>query len=474
MDTNKHCWCGSDQLTNFSDDYSVCAKCGTLVAQAGLSSEQIQVQDDNHDFYGKEYWLSHQTQDYGFPDIYQRSRQDLPERCLHWLQILLTYRLPPARILELGCAHGGFVALMRWAGFDAMGLELSPWVVDFARQTFDIPVLLGMVEEQQLEPGSLDAIALYDVLEHMPDPVATMRHCAQLLKPDGIFIVQMPDYKGDKLYSEMVEQHDHFLEQMKSIEHLHLFTRRAAQEFFERLGYPFLQFEQQLFAYDMFFIASRQPLTQYTSEHIAEKLLSSAPSRIVQALLDQKFELNQLQAAHQETLAHYQMSEVDRAERLKVIESQGEELAALQALLHQTQPLVHQYHTQLQHTQDKLQHTQDEWQQAQDKLQHTQDELEQTRTKLQKTQDELGQTQGELEQTLRKLEQTQTELDQTLRKLERSKVLAERLKEKADQSQSQLEEAQAEIAAMKTSKFWKIRSAWFQLKQTLRLTNDSI
>jgi len=391
----------------------------------------------------------------------------LPERCLHWLQTLLTYRLPPARILEVGCAHGGFVALMRWAGFDALGLELSPWVVDFAHKTFAIPVLLGIVEEQKLEPGSLDAIALYDVLEHMPDPVATMRHCAQLLKPDGIFIVQMPDYKGDKLYAEMVEQHDHFLEQMKSIEHLHLFTRRAAQEFFERLGYPFLQFEQQLFAYDMFFIASRQPLTKNTSEHIAEKLLSSAPSRIIQALLDQKFELNQLQAAHQETLAHYQMSEADRAERLKVIEVQGEELAALQALLHRTQPLVQQHHTQLQQTQDRLQQTQDE-------LQQTQDELEQTRTKLQKTQDKLEQTQGGLEQTLRKLERTQTKLEQTLRKSERLEALAECLKEKADQSQSQLEEAQAEIAAMKTSKFWKIRSAWFQLKQTLKLTSNSM
>ncbi|NEO94351.1 MAG: class I SAM-dependent methyltransferase, partial [Moorea sp. SIO3G5] len=120
------CWCGNTELTEFSPDYFVCYQCGTLVSKTGLRTEQIRVQDDNHDFYGKEYWLSHQTEHYGFPDIRQRARQDLPERCLHWLRTLMAYKLPPAKVLELGCAHGGFVAMMGWAGFEAMGLELSP------------------------------------------------------------------------------------------------------------------------------------------------------------------------------------------------------------------------------------------------------------------------------------------------------------------------------------------------------------
>src|SRR5689334_12674872 len=110
----RHCWCGNTELIDFSTDYGICSSCGTLVSQVGLSDVQLTVHDDNTDFYGKEYWLSHQTQDLGFPDIYQRSRQDIPERCVHWLHTVLKYKLPPGKALELGSSHGGFVALLRW------------------------------------------------------------------------------------------------------------------------------------------------------------------------------------------------------------------------------------------------------------------------------------------------------------------------------------------------------------------------
>jgi 2-polyprenyl-3-methyl-5-hydroxy-6-metoxy-1,4-benzoquinol methylase len=211
MNAYKTCWCGNDQLKKFSPEYLECSKCGTLVSSEGLGTEDIQVKNDDIDFYGKEYWFSHQTEHYGFPDIYQRARQDLVERCIYWLQTLLEYKLPPAAVLELGCSHGGSVALLHWAGFKTSGLEMSPWVVEFAHKTFNIPMLLGSIEDQQVEAESLDAIVLYDVLEHLPDPLGTLGYCASLLKADGILIVQMPSFKEDKPYLDMVKQNDSFV-----------------------------------------------------------------------------------------------------------------------------------------------------------------------------------------------------------------------------------------------------------------------
>ena len=46
----------------------------------------------------------------------------------------MKYRLPPANVLEVGCAHGSFVALMRLAGYEASGVEMSPWVVEFGQE----------------------------------------------------------------------------------------------------------------------------------------------------------------------------------------------------------------------------------------------------------------------------------------------------------------------------------------------------
>jgi len=220
-------------------------------------------------FIVKKYWLSYQTDEYGYPDIRQRSRQDLPERCLYWLHTLMAYTLPPGKVLELGCAHGGSVALMKWAGFDALGLELSPWVVDFAHQTFDIPMLLGPVEDQKLETGSLDAVVMFDVIEHLPDPVATMSHVVSLLKEEGILIIQTPNYVEGYSYSEMLADNDSFLDQLKPQEHTFLFSHRSITDFLRNLGFDFLVFEPQFFKYDMFFVASRHPIARNTEEQIS-------------------------------------------------------------------------------------------------------------------------------------------------------------------------------------------------------------
>jgi len=266
-----HCWCGNADLAPFSPAYLKCAACETLVTTQLPARDFVQVTDDERDFYGREYWFSHQEKDLGFPNIKIRARTDLAERCLHWLRTVLKYKLPPGQVLELGSAHGGFVALLRWAGFDATGLELSPWVVQFAHKAFGVPMLLGPVEDQQIKPASLDIITLMDVLEHLLDPVGTMRHCLELLKPNGILVIQTPCLPERRSYEDMVAQSDPFLEQLKEKEHLYLFGQRSIREFFGRLGIDHFAFEPAIFAhYDMFLVVSRAPLTVFQPAQVGQ------------------------------------------------------------------------------------------------------------------------------------------------------------------------------------------------------------
>jgi 2-polyprenyl-3-methyl-5-hydroxy-6-metoxy-1,4-benzoquinol methylase len=297
------CWCGGGRLAPFNEDYLTCTGCGTLVSQAGLSAEQTQVGSDDRDYYGKEYWFSHQSADLGLPDIRQRARQDLPERCLHWLRTLLSFKLPPARVLELGCSHGGFVALLRWAGFDACGQEVSPWVVDYARKTFDAPMILGTIEEQPLPERPFDAVVLNDVLEHLPDPVGTMRRCAELLKPDGMLLMQTPDYPDEQTFAAMRAGRMPFLVYLENkgvtVEHLYVFSKRSARALCERLGCGCVQFEPPMFPCDMFFAAGRQPLGRTTAEQVDRALEASPSGRLVQALLHAQGEVKRVQGLWQ-------------------------------------------------------------------------------------------------------------------------------------------------------------------------------
>jgi 2-polyprenyl-3-methyl-5-hydroxy-6-metoxy-1,4-benzoquinol methylase len=308
------CWCGNTSLGSFSLGYFRCPACETLVAAQMPTVQDVLVKDDERDFYGKHYF-ERLSKEFGQPSLQQRSRSDLAERCLYWLRELLKYKLPPARILEMGSAHGGFVAMMRWTGFDATGLDVSPGLCDFARQTFNVPILTGPVESQEIPPQSLDVIALMDVFEHLPDPVGTMRHCATLLKPDGIFFIQTPRYVEGKTLEEMESENDAFLQQLKADQHLFLFSKSSAAVFFERLGFKHVNFEPAIFSlYDMALVVGSRPLVTFTEQEATARLESQVSTRSTLALLD-------LDNSFQKLKAHTE--EVSRAaeERLASLEA---------------------------------------------------------------------------------------------------------------------------------------------------------
>jgi SAM-dependent methyltransferase len=300
------CWCGCQDLHPYCADYRACADCGTLVSCGGLTAEEIVVRDDEHDFYGKTYWLGHQTGDLGLPDITRRARADAGERCMHWLWALLQFKLPPARVLDVGCAHGALAALARWAGYDATGLEMSPWVVEYARRTFAIPMLQGPVEAQQLPERSFDAIVLNDVLEHLADPVATIAHCARLLKDDGVLLIQTPCYPEGTSHQELRDRKDRFLEMMDGMarQHLYLFSRRAVGRLLAGLGFEAVEFLPALFVYDMYLAAGRRALIRADREALAGAL-GSPQGRMTLAWLD--------------FLEVSEVREADRAARLDLI-----------------------------------------------------------------------------------------------------------------------------------------------------------
>jgi len=281
------CWCGNADLAPFTPAYGECRRCGTLVYLAEGRPGQFTVDDDEHDYYGKQYWLQHQQVDLGLNDIHRRARADLSERALYWLDTLLKHRQPPARVMELGCAHGGFVALMRQAGFDAFGVEMSPWVVGFAQRTFGIPVRIGPVESLELAAASLDIIVLMDVLEHLPDPLGTMRRCLQLLAPDGMLLLQTPCFPQGQSLAQLAGARDRFLEMLIPDEHIYLFSRQSVTELFARLGAAHVQFEAALFPqYDMFLAVSRVPLAPRDPERALEPLAQEPARRLVLAMLD--------------------------------------------------------------------------------------------------------------------------------------------------------------------------------------------
>jgi hypothetical protein len=126
-----------------------------------------------------------------------------------------------------------------------------------------------------------------DVLEHLPDPAATMAHCLKLLKPDGLLLLQTPQFKEEMNYTALVETKGAFLEQLKADEHLYLFSDHSVTRLFQQLGAEYIQFEPAIFdVYDMFFAVSQVPLKANTPDQVDSALLGTPNGRLALALLD--------------------------------------------------------------------------------------------------------------------------------------------------------------------------------------------
>lgn len=297
MSDNVECWCGERGLRPFSQAYLRCDRCQTLVYGQGPPAGLVNVTDRDEDLYGRRYWFAHQTEDLGYPSLIERERMDLVERAPHWTRTVLKYKQPPARVLEIGSGPACLLALLSWAGFEVTGVELSPWLVEHSARSFGVDVRRGTVETLDLAPRSFDVVAALDVLEHLADPLATLRRCADLLAPDGVMIVQTPCYPEGVSYEALVEARSPFLQLLVAPEHLFLFSKTSIAALFGRLGMTELVSETPIYPqHDMYFAASRVPVPARSPEVVAEDLGVRPGGRLVRALLDAIDQVHSLEA----------------------------------------------------------------------------------------------------------------------------------------------------------------------------------
>ena len=127
----------------------------------------------------------------GTPRLYRAALPLLGAFGRRRLGLLKRIATPPARVLDAGAGQGRFVAAARAAGYDAFGIEPAQRGLKRAR-TFRVPVEAVTIEAAEIPAGSLDAVTLWHVLEHLADPGAALERIAGWLRPGGGLLVGVP------------------------------------------------------------------------------------------------------------------------------------------------------------------------------------------------------------------------------------------------------------------------------------------
>src|SRR5688572_10015629 len=134
------------------------------------------------------------------------------------------------RLLDVGCALGDFLLEAKAAGWDVEGVEISSYAAQRARER-GLRVTAGRLEELDLRESSFDVITLYDSVEHLTDPIATLAAVRRLLVPGGIVHLVTPNVGG--LQARILGRYWYHY---KPGEHLYYFSPRTLRAALEAAG----------------------------------------------------------------------------------------------------------------------------------------------------------------------------------------------------------------------------------------------
>lgn len=96
------------------------------------------------------------------------------------------------KTLDIGAGGGEWVYLLDQLGCESQGVEPSNYG-SFAKNSYDVDVFLGMYQDAELEKESFDLVTLFQVLEHLADPVIDIQTMAEYLTVGGRFWIEVPD-----------------------------------------------------------------------------------------------------------------------------------------------------------------------------------------------------------------------------------------------------------------------------------------
>lgn len=93
------------------------------------------------------------------------------------------------RLLDVGCSYGAFLELAEYRGWETFGVDVSTKAVAYARQERKLNVKVGKLEDVRFPKNHFSVITLWDVIEHLDDPVRTLEEIKRILKPDGVVVI---------------------------------------------------------------------------------------------------------------------------------------------------------------------------------------------------------------------------------------------------------------------------------------------
>lgn len=175
--------------------------------------------------------------------------------------------LKNAKVLDIGCGGGLFLSLLKQEGAEVVGIELSDSRAQYAKTKHNLEIYKYPIESEFWQKGyanHFDAVTLWDVIEHVNYPYQTLQSAVNVLKKDGLLLIDTPcrdsfyHQFGEVTYSLSGGRFPTFLNAMYSSHlfgHKQIFSTTEMRDLFESLGLEIVdlhKFHELSFPYDFY------------------------------------------------------------------------------------------------------------------------------------------------------------------------------------------------------------------------------
>lgn len=139
------------------------------------------------------------------------------------------------KLLDVGCAAGFFLKIAKDYGFEPFGVDISDHLSKLARERYELNVTTGILEDTNFKSDFFDVITLFSVLEHVPDPLGTLKTINRVIKKEGLLLVKVPNY--NRVFFRLNWKKDPIWDRV----HLFYFTPKTLTKLLKKAGFKILE-----------------------------------------------------------------------------------------------------------------------------------------------------------------------------------------------------------------------------------------
>ena len=164
-----------------------CPRCGHLFTSPRLADSALA------SLYDTDYFESgEEGSAFGYADYAEQEKaiSNTARMRLKWIKRRLKTDSPKNRLLEIGSAYGFFLDEARQAGYQIAGIEPAATARSRANRLLKEEIVKDRLEKIA---GQFDVVVLWDVLEHLPDPLTTLKQISEYMPPGALLAIITPN-----------------------------------------------------------------------------------------------------------------------------------------------------------------------------------------------------------------------------------------------------------------------------------------